>query len=324
MNLKEFFGNASGTAKETIDFLRAPTIYGRALISTENGPQHKDIKNINNISADLGSNYKNTIISVKFTTLVDQDAQISDIFNSSTLKEFQLQEGISSIPANTFQNCSSLTEAIIPDSVKIIGDYAFQNCENLEDVSLGTGLLSIEDYAFQNCKSLKYICIPNTCESIGQDCFNNCQQLKYAVIGDNEKLSSISKYEFANCINLSTVNFGKYNRIAMADAFNGCSNLRKIKFPEGFQAVSNLAFNNISSCEELYLPDSIQNLAADAFLGCNVNCKVIYAGTKYKLQNEIFKPMTNTKTYPFGFSEGTTISCSDGVITVGANTPSTD
>lgn len=324
MNLKEFFGNATGTAKETIDFLRAPTIYGRALISTENGPKHKDIKNINNISADLGSNYKNTIISVKFTKLVNQASQIADNFNFSTITEFQLQEGTSSIPNGAFQNCSSLTEAIIPDSVKTIGNNAFQNCENLEVVSLGTGLLSIGNYAFQNCKSLKYICIPNTCENIGIGCFNNCQQLKYVVIGDNEKLSSISQNAFANCINLSTVNFGKYNKIAMADAFNGCSNLIKIKFPEGFQAVSNLAFNNISSCEELYLPDSIQNLAADAFLGCNVNCKVIYAGTKYKLQNEIFKPMTNTKTYPFGFSNGTTISCSDGVITVGANTPSTD
>ena len=324
MNLKEFFGNASGTAKETIDFLRAPTIYGRALISTENGPQHKDIKNINNISADLGSNYKNTIISVKFTKLVNQASQIANYFNSSTLKEFQLQEGISSIPPSSFQNCTSLTEAIIPDSVKTIGNYAFQNCENLVAVSLGTSLTSIGISAFQNCKSLKYICIPNTCENIGTGCFNNCQQLKYAVIGDNEKLSSIFPYMFADCSSLSTINFGKYNKSILQQAFKNCSNLRKIKFSEMFEMIGVSAFYGLTNCEEIYLPSSIKNIASDSFANCNVNCKVIYEGTKESLSTHIVSTIDDQPTYPFGFSNGTTISCSDGVITVGATIPNSN
>lgn len=316
MTLKNFFGSADGIVKETIDFLRRPTFYGRALMSTDSGTKYIDIKNIDNISVDLGQNFKSNIISVKFTKLVNNGSQLGTKFSSSTLKQFQLYDGLSSIPASAFNNCSLLTEAIIPDTVKIIGNEAFKDCVKLENVMLGTSLLSIENNAFQNCTSLKYICIPNTCESIKWNCFDGCTSLKYAIIGDNEKLSIIHQNMFNNCTNLSAVNFGKNINVIAANAFKNCHNLRKIKLPNSLEQIGVNSFDGVSNCEELFLPNSLKHIAADSFSNFNVNCKITYAGTKETLRSGIFSSVDNTITYPFGFSAGTVISCSNGIVTV--------
>ena len=105
-----------------------------------------------------------------------------------------IEEGITSIGNNAFNNCSTETIAI-PNSVARIGQGAFKECRNLTSIEIPDGVTSIEADTFDSCVSLTSIEIPDGVTRIGSLAFRYCHSLTSIVIPDS--VTSIETMAFA-------------------------------------------------------------------------------------------------------------------------------
>ena len=114
-----------------------------------------------------------------------------------------LNNNVTSIGDNTFQNCYSLQSINIPSNVTSIGSSAFQNCYSLQSITIPSSVTSIGQNAFQNCSSLQSINIPSNVTSIGSSTFHNCYSLQSINIPSN--VTSIGSSAFQNCYSLQSI-----------------------------------------------------------------------------------------------------------------------
>ncbi len=115
--------------------------------------------------------------------------------NCDGLKKVKLPENLKTIPKGMFQWCTSLEEIAIPDSVESIGDGAFGGCSKLKKVKLPKDLKTISGDMFRQCSSLEEIELPQTVTSIGANAFVECSSLmSVTLLGDEPP--EIGEYVF--------------------------------------------------------------------------------------------------------------------------------
>ena len=100
------------------------------------------------------------------------DGEIS-FYEATEIKDIELQfniaitsfdemkqfKNLTTIYANTFNNCNKLTSVVLPESVERIYYYAFRNCSQLQKVNLSEYLIELGTEAFGGCTSLKEVSI---------------------------------------------------------------------------------------------------------------------------------------------------------------------
>lgn len=234
----------------------------------------------------------------------------------SSLRTIYFQEGITEIPDNLFAECTGLIEISIPETVKDIGTNAFKNCSNLKKVQLLDGLINIKDNAF-NTTALEEIVIPDTVASIGGLAFYNCKSMtslklssNIRFLGENAfgkdillnnvkipkslnecQLSFSQEGPFANCSNLSDIEFEQeitkipkglfgsctgLTQITIPDtvvsidqeAFARCVNLQNITFDNNLKSIGNGAFGRCNSLTQIVIPDAVQTIGITTFSNC--------------------------------------------------------
>jgi len=94
-------------------------------------------------------NIPSTITTVNIT---DASKVEDGAFNATSIKEINLNEGITSICDHSFQNCSSLVDVAIPETVSTIGNYAFYKNTALKDIYIPDAVSTISDYVFYRYK----------------------------------------------------------------------------------------------------------------------------------------------------------------------------
>ena len=170
---------------------------------------------------------------------------------ASTLKIYEIPDGVTSIRNQAFQNSKNLEEIIIPDTVTLINAYAFE------------------------ASGIKRITIPDTkIDPFGMALFKDCTSLETVNIEayiDETYLDSGLHATFENCTSLKNVNIseGKIKTI-YRDAFKNCTSLEKIVIPEGTRFIEPSAFENCTSLREVVWPNSISAVSETAFKGCNL------------------------------------------------------
>ena len=146
----------------------------------------------------------------------------------TSLTSITIPNSVTGIEDSTFTGCKSLTSITIPNSVTSIGYSAFGGCTSLTSITIPNSVTSIGTQAFYDCTSLTSITIPNSVTSIEVDAFENCTSLKSAVIEANSKKlfeTTIGKYAFSGCTNLTSVTIpGNVTSIGYG-AFNNCNSL---------------------------------------------------------------------------------------------------
>ena len=160
-----------------------------------------------------------------------------------SLKEVNINDGVTNICDSAFRGCSSLTNVTIPDSITSIGSFAFSGCSGLTSITLPDSVMSIEESTFSGCNRLTSITIPDNVTSIGNSAFSGCSGLTSITIPS------------------SVMSIGGY-------ALSGCSGLTSVTIENGVTSIKYSAFRNCSSLSDVTIPDSVTSIGDSAFEGC--------------------------------------------------------
>lgn len=94
-------------------------------------------------------------------------------------------------------------------------------------------------------------------------------------------VTTIGKYSFCLCGNLTTVILGDDVTTIKEEAFNTCSNLKTIYFGKSLTDIGKLAFSDCSSLESLTISDSVKTIGEMAFNYCS-NLSTVVLGKNVK------------------------------------------
>lgn len=235
-----------------------------------------------------------------------------------------VQDGVTSIGNNAFNNCDDLRTVEIPDSVTGIGFQAFKNCSSLADIDIpdsvtyiggnafyqsGLASLSISgncqtigDYAFCFCNNLETVTIDSSLIEIGEKAFYECKCLKTVSLPDT--VTSIGESAFAECSLLETINLPASLTEIINGTFSYCYKLTDINIPDSVTSIGYNAFNS-SGLTSVSFPDSVLYIEMGAFRSCKLT-SVIIPGT-----------VSEIGSYAFADNNLTSVEICDGVRTIG-------
>ena len=201
----------------------------------------------------------------------------------SGLTSITITDGIKNIGEDAFRNCSKLTSITIPNSVTQIGDYAFSYCIGLTSITIPDSVTSIGYGAFRDCSGLTSITVDNknthyrsknNCliETTSKTLILGCEN---SIIPSDGSVTSIGKYAFTRCSNLSSITIPNSVTYIGDDAFSGCSNLSSITIPNSVTYIGDNAFSGCSNLSSITIPNSVTYIGDNAFTRC-INLSSIY------------------------------------------------
>ena len=257
-------------------------------------------------------------------------------YECSSLTNITIPNSVATIGKYAFYECSSLTDITIPNSVTSIGEYAFYNCSGLTDITIPNNVTSIGYATFAYCQGLTSVTIGNSVTSIGEYAFGKCSKLTSVTLNSNtvasktytesnnmknifgkqveeyiigNDVTSIGKYAFFGCSDLTYVVIGNRVTSIGSNAFDGCSSLRFVGISD-IEKWSQISFENSSAnplyyAKNLYLDHEISNyemyyekvtklnLANDVSNYAFINCKTLTEGDVKGVGTDAFKGCPN-------------------------------
>ena len=170
--------------------------------------------------------------------------------------EFELGDGVTTLPQYAFWWLDYLTSTIIGDEITSIDYDAFSYCSGLTSVTIGSGVTSVNGYTFYN----NYDCLTSITVDSNNATFdsrNNCNAIintntnelvlgcKNTIIPNN--VTSIGDYAFHQCYGLTSVDIPSGVTSIGSCAFQECSGLTSIVIPSGVTEIKSFAFESGTS-----------------------------------------------------------------------------
>ena len=203
----------------------------------------------------------------------------------------EIENGITKICSNAFNNCIRLASVTIPGTVEKIGSSAFQNCDALEKVTIPKGVKEIGLKAFFSCGRLASVTIPGTVETIDQEAFYLCESLKQVTIP--QSVNVIRSKAFKLCKALEKVTISKGVQEIGSEAFTGCKVLKQITFPKTVETIGAKAFQNCYALEKVTIQNGVKNIGKNAFFSCSKLKQVTIPGSIDNIDVSAFNSCKN-------------------------------
>ncbi|AKT46804.1 hypothetical protein ADJ67_03350 [Eubacterium sulci ATCC 35585] len=154
----------------------------------------------------------------------------------------------------------------IPITTKVILNDAFESCGFLENIEIPNGVTYIGDSAFYGCENLIRMRIPESVKELGNNIFRGCENL----IDINVDCSN------QNYMDIDGVLYDK-NKTRLICYPQGKKETT-FDIPYDVQYIEQSAFESCDSLESVFIPDSVEGLGNNIFIGCenlidiNVDC----------------------------------------------------
>jgi hypothetical protein len=197
-------------------------------------------------------------------------------------------EGPSSSANGAFAFCT-LTTVTIPDNVATIGSEASYYCIYLETITIGNGVISIGDRDFYCCWGLESVTIPDSVTMIGGEAFAFCDGLTSVKMGNG--VTTIGNHGFAKCYALTSVTIPANVTSVGIGAFSDCDSLASIDVDPNnpnYASIDGALYNKectvLIQCPggrggEYTIPDDVERMGDEAFLGCEGLTSIIIPGS---------------------------------------------
>lgn len=222
--------------------------------------------------------------------------------NCSNLNDIIIPDSVVRIRSYAFSNCTSLTNVLIPQSVTFFGEWIFSDCSSLTEISIPDGINAIHHGMFENCISLEEITIPASVEYIGFNAFSNCTSLTSIAIP--AAVNEIDTGALNNCTNLSSILVDEGNEYYCNDDNGVLYNKEKTTLiqvpgtisgtysvPDTITRIENGAFSN-SGVNKIIFSDNAPNIA-ELFLGGPMEHECIFPGAFSNITATAYYPATN-------------------------------
>jgi hypothetical protein len=185
--------------------------------------------------------------------------------------EFSYEKGYR---GNAFANCTLLEEVVFSKNTSIIMGGAFYNCTSLKNVSLTSdksSLCGIQGNSFEGCTALETVTIvsdifPNV--DIGNNAFLGCSSLKEVNIsGERLEKVNFGADVFKGASSLAKISFADKISTMGKGAFANCISLTEIYLPN-VEIISEAAFENCTGLTSFTVSSNTKGISEYAFRGC--------------------------------------------------------
>ena len=199
----------------------------------------------------------------------------------SILGAYRIPDSVTKIGEEAFYGCKRLTGVMIPNSVTHIDLGAFSNCSSLTSVTIPDSVTNIYPWAFDHCSSLTAINV-----SAGNRAYASENGVLFTK--DRTKLVTYpcGKKDPAYKIPEGVTSIGKW-------AFYGCSNLTNVTIPEGLKDIGWYAFMDCSNLESVTLSATVTSIDDGAFCDCRSLTSVSFSGNAPSLGYHVFYMSTD-------------------------------
>lgn len=287
-------------------------------------------------SGSCGDNATYTLDSNGLLTISGSGEITGDAFRGSSyvsdryayadrIKKLVIENGITVIGSNAFEDCENLADITMPNSVVQIKESAFAGCKKIEGVIIPESVTEIGSWAFSNCGRMESIYIPKDVEYIGTYAFtgiiseitvadenkyynskNNCNAIietatDTLIIGCGKTIipddvTKIGDYAFGDCSGLINIIIPEGVTKIGDGAFHGCSSLTSITIPESVTWIGNGAFYACGQMESIHIPKNVEHIGMRAFSDIRTNITVADENAYYDSRdncNAIIETATN-------------------------------
>ncbi len=220
-----------------------------------------------------------------------------DAIGNNTITSVTIPKGVEKINKYAFYNCTALKKVVLDEGVETIEESAFEGCESLVEINL-ENVRIISDRSFFGCKMLggmkddgdRADILLDSISAVGRESFRGCESLRNISL---ENLRRSSPFAFADCKKLTSVNLGRYARLAeymfynsgvsgeiqvysdiVPDyAFAGCENLSKVVFNKDLTYLGNYAFYGCEALSSVKFGENNEIICEQIGSYAFANCK---------------------------------------------------